>query len=135
MNLSGLSIPEPVDEALALVAKAGLPTAFCARRDHGAVSARGDLRTIAMVCCIALLLHPAIVYGLGSALDVRQDLFRSGVMNAAMAPGVNVYIFANMYGRAKRVAASSVLIDRVERGDRAAVADAPELAKIAWGGD
>ena len=27
-----------------------------------------------------------------------------------MAPGVNAYLFANMYGVAKRVAASSVLI-------------------------
>ncbi len=27
-----------------------------------------------------------------------------------MAPGVNAYVFANMYGRARRVAASSVLI-------------------------
>jgi hypothetical protein len=27
-----------------------------------------------------------------------------------MAPGVNAYIFANMYGRARRVAASSVLV-------------------------
>ena len=27
-----------------------------------------------------------------------------------MAPGVNAYIFANLYGHAKRVAASSVLI-------------------------
>jgi predicted permease len=27
-----------------------------------------------------------------------------------MAAGINAYIFANMYGRAKRVAASSVLV-------------------------
>jgi len=27
-----------------------------------------------------------------------------------MAPGVNTYIFANMYGHARRVAASAVLI-------------------------
>jgi predicted permease len=27
-----------------------------------------------------------------------------------MAPGVNAYIFANMYGRARRVAASAVLL-------------------------
>jgi len=38
------------------------------------------------------------------------DALRSGVVTAAMAPGVNAYIFANMYGHAKRVAASSVLI-------------------------
>ena len=27
-----------------------------------------------------------------------------------MAPGINTYIFANMYGRVRRIAASSVLI-------------------------
>jgi predicted permease len=27
-----------------------------------------------------------------------------------MAPGVNAYVFANIYGHAKRVAASSVLL-------------------------
>mgnify|MGYP007079483819 FL=1 len=27
-----------------------------------------------------------------------------------MAPGINTYVFANMYGRARRVAASVVLI-------------------------
>jgi malonate transporter len=32
------------------------------------------------------------------------------VLTAAMAPGVNAYIFAQMYGRAQRVAASAVLI-------------------------
>ncbi|NIZ14038.1 AEC family transporter [Phaeobacter sp. HF9A] len=111
VNLSGLTVPAPLDDALALLARAGLPAALFAM---GGIMVQyrpeGDLRTIAMVCVIALLLHPAIVYGLGSALDVRQDLFRSGVLNAAMATGVNGYIFANMYGRAKRVAASSVLI-------------------------
>ena len=38
------------------------------------------------------------------------ELHRSAVITAAMAPGVNSYIFASMYGRAKRVAASSVLL-------------------------
>ncbi len=35
---------------------------------------------------------------------------RSAVLTAAMAPGVNAYVFANLYGVAKRVAASTVLI-------------------------
>ena len=35
---------------------------------------------------------------------------RSAVMTASMAPGVNTYLFANMYGAGRRVAASSVLI-------------------------
>ena len=37
------------------------------------------------------------------------ELDLDAVLTAAMAPGVNAYVFANMYGRAKRVAASSVL--------------------------
>ena len=111
VNLSGLSLPQVVDDGLALVIRAALPTALFAL---GGVLVQyrpeGDLRTIGMVCCIALLLHPALVWGAGKALSVPPDAFRSGVLTASMAPGVNAYIFANMYGRAKRVAASSVLL-------------------------
>ncbi|ATG38843.1 AEC family transporter [Phaeobacter piscinae] len=111
VNLSGLWIPQAVDEALSLVIRAALPTALFAL---GGVLVQyrpeGDLRTIGFVCAISLMVHPALVWSMGSALKVQPDLFRSAVLNAAMAPGFNAYIFANMYGRAKRVAASSVLI-------------------------
>ncbi|MEQ3671317.1 AEC family transporter [Pseudophaeobacter sp.] len=110
-NLAGLTIPSAVDEALQLVIRAALPTALFAL---GGVLVQyrpeGDLRTIGFVCLTALMVHPSIVWLLGGTLGLKQDLFRSGVLNAAMAPGFNAYIFANMYGRAKRVAASSVLI-------------------------
>lgn len=111
VNLSGLVIPQVVDEALELVTRAALPGALFAL---GGVLVKykpeGDLRTIAYVCGISLMLHPSLVWLFGTTTGLPQDLFRSGVLNAAMAPGFNAYIFANMYGRAKRVAASSVLI-------------------------
>ena len=110
-NLSGLWIPQAVDEALSLVIRAALPTALFAL---GGVLVQyrpeGDLRAIGFVCAISLMVHPALVWSMGTALKVQPDLFRSAVLNAAMAPGFNAYIFANMYGRARRVAASSVLI-------------------------
>ncbi|MDE4133673.1 AEC family transporter [Phaeobacter sp. QD34_3] len=110
-NLAGLTIPGTIDDALQLLIRAALPAALFAL---GGVLVQyrpeGDLRTIAFVCVTALMVHPAIVWTLGSTLGLKQDLFRSGVLNAAMAPGFNAYIFANMYGRARRVAASSVLI-------------------------
>ncbi len=68
------------------------------------------MKAIAMVCIIALMVHPALVWTFGTALDLPQESFRAGVLTAAMAPGFNAYIFANMYGHARRVAASSVLI-------------------------
>ncbi len=111
VNLAGIAVPGVVDEALELITRAALPGALFAL---GGVLVKyrpeGDLRTIAFVCGVSLLLHPSLVWLFGTTLSLPQDLFRSGVLNAAMAPGFNAYIFANMYGRAKRVAASSVLI-------------------------
>ncbi len=111
VNLSGMSLPVVVDDALGLITRAALPGALFAL---GGVLVQyrpeGDLRTIAYVCGVSLLLHPSLVWIFGKTAGLPQDLFRSGVLNAAMAPGFNAYIFANIYGRAKRVAASSVLI-------------------------
>jgi malonate transporter len=114
VNFSGIAIPGVIDDALSLIVRAALPAALFAL---GCVlfqyKPEGDIKAIAMVCCIGLLVHPAIVWLLGSSFALPQDLFRSGVLTAAMAPGFNAYIFANMYGRARRVAASSVLIATV----------------------
>ena len=111
VNLTGISLPQIADDALSLIIRAALPGALFAL---GGVLVQyrpeGDTRVIAYICAISLLLHPGLVWLFGSALALPQDLFRSGVLNAAMAPGFNAYIFANIYGRAKRVAASSVLV-------------------------
>lgn len=57
-----------------------------------------------------MVLHPSLMWVFGVAASVPTEAFKSGVLTAAMAPGVNGYIFANMYGRARRVAASTVLL-------------------------
>ncbi len=111
VNLSGLSLPVAVNDALSLMVRAALPAALFAL---GGVlfqyRPEGDMKAIAMVCVIGLLIHPALTWSMGSMVALDNDLFRSAVLTSAMAPGVNAYIFANMYGRARRVAASAVLI-------------------------
>jgi predicted permease len=57
-----------------------------------------------------LLVHPAIVCITGKNLELTDMQLRSAVITAAMAPGINTYVFANMYGRAKRVASTGVLL-------------------------
>ncbi|MBN9887439.1 AEC family transporter [Salipiger abyssi] len=110
-NLGSVTLPEPVTQALDMVTRTALPGALFAL---GGVLYRyrpeGDLRAILFVCSIALGLHAALTYLFGNLLGLSTDNMRSAVLTAAMAPGVNAYLFANMYGRAKRVAASSVLI-------------------------
>lgn len=110
-NLSGFELPKVADDALSLVVRAALPVALFSL---GGVliqyKPEGDKLAIAMVCLIGLGLHPVLVWIFGTSLSVPRDFFQSGVLTAAMAPGINAYIFANMYGKAKRIAASSVLI-------------------------
>lgn len=110
-NLGGISLPSPVLQALDMVTRTALPTALFAL---GGVLFRyrpeGDMMTVLFVCSLSLGLHPAIAFGLGHAFDLPTDGLRSATITAAAAPGVNAYVFANLYGRAKRVAATSVLM-------------------------
>ena len=110
-NLLGIGLPGPVVDALDMMIRTALPAALFGM---GGVLYRyrpeGDLRIILYVCVVSLVVHPTITYGLARLFDLQTPALRSAVVTAAMAPGINAYVFANMYGRAKRVAASSVLI-------------------------
>lgn len=111
VNLGGVPIPGVVQDALDLLIRAALPAALFGL---GGVLVRyrleGDLRIIGWICGVTLVLRPATVWMFGSATGLSAEAFRSAVLTAAMAPGINTYIFAAMYGVAMRVAASAVLI-------------------------
>ena len=111
VNLWQIPLPVVFTDALDLVVQGALPVALFGL---GGVLYRyrpeGDMRTILFVCLISLGLHPAIVWTLGSVNDLSPNAFRSAILTASVAPGINAYVFANMYGVARRVAASAVLV-------------------------
>jgi malonate transporter len=111
VNLANLPLPAVAEEALDMLIAAALPSALFGL---GGVIARyrieGDLRTILFTVSLSLVVHPTIAWSLGSVMRLPDDAFRSVVVTAAMAPGANAYLFASMYGRAMRVAASCVLL-------------------------
>ncbi len=110
-NLATLTLPNFLETGLDLLAQAALPAAlFGMGGVLASYKAEGDFRIVLYICIVSLIIHPGITRGLGLALDLGDAGTRSAVLTAAMAPGVNAYIFANMYGRAKRVAATSVLV-------------------------
>ena len=110
VNTTGLGLPGVVWDAIDLMVLAAIPAALFGL---GGVLHRyrpeGDVRTIIMVCVISLAIHPTLVYALAHLFQLTDAQLRSAVVLAAMAPGANTYIFSNIYGAARRVAASSVL--------------------------
>lgn len=110
VNVTGLPLPGTVIAGLELVRQAALPAALFGL---GGILFRyrpeGDGRTIMVICAVSLILQPSMVYLLGKTFGLDVAALRSAVLTAAMAPGVNTYVFAHMYGAAQRVVASSVL--------------------------
>lgn len=110
VNLTGLHLPNVLTDGLDLIVRTALPAALFGL---GGVLYRyrpeGDMRTILFIIAVSLLVHPAVVWLIGASVDLPPPAFRSALLTAAMAPGINAYIFADMYGRARRVAASAVL--------------------------
>lgn len=112
VNLSGFAVPGVIASAVDMISRAGIPAALFGL---GGVLLRyrpeGDKGTIAMVVVASLLVHPGVAYVLGHfGFGLDTPSLRSVTITAAMAPGVNAYLFADMYGVGRRVAASSVLI-------------------------
>ncbi len=111
-NLLGIGLPHGVIDALTFLAGGGIPAALFAL---GGVLTRyriaGDAGPIAMVCLLSLLVHPALALTLSTLVfDLDRDLVQGAVVTAAMAPGINAFLFASIYQRAMRIAASTILI-------------------------
>lgn len=112
VNFSGVSLPGAFWSGIDLMARAAIPAALFGL---GGVLLRyrpeGDRATIAMVCLASLIVHPGVTWLMATQIFALEAAsLRSAVVTAAMAPGVNAYLFAHLYGVAKRVNASAVLI-------------------------
>lgn len=111
VNLSGLSLPGVLISSVDIVARAALPAAlFGLGGTLTRYSLKASIGEASSISAASLLLHPGITFGLCLLLDVPDALTRAAVLMAAMAPGVNSYLFASMYQRGQSTAASTVLL-------------------------
>ncbi len=111
VNLSGMALPDVAQSAVDMISRAALPAALFGL---GGVLTRyavsDTIYEAGMVSSLSLILHPTIAYGLCLLLLVPEATTRSVVLLAAMAPGVNAYLFAAMYNKALNTAASAVIL-------------------------
>ena len=111
VNISEIQLANSIQSSIDMITAVALPAALFGMggvlyqyRPHG------DIGPIIMVCAVSLIIHPTVVWFSGLNFDLSKTQLRSAVITAAMAPGINTYVFANIYGRAQRVASTGVLV-------------------------
>ncbi len=111
VNITGLPLPGALTAAIDLLARASLPVALFAL---GGVLTRytlsRSLGEAGMVSVLSLVVQPALTWLVATRLGLPKAIVDSIVLMAAVAPGLNAYLFASMYSRAVGVAASAVLL-------------------------
>ena len=113
-NVSHLPMPYFLIDALNLLSTAGIPIALFAL---GGVLTQYKEKVInslphsIMIAFISLFIHPLLTVYFGrNIFIITEEELRSAIITAAMAPGVNAFIFSNMYQKSIEIAASSVIL-------------------------
>ena len=112
VNLLGIPLPAAVRSAVDMIADSALPAAlFALGGVFTRYAIRSSLGEAGTIATLSLLVHPAIVWVLATQVFDLSDAFvRGAVVTAAMAPGVNSYVFASLYARGQAEAASAILL-------------------------
>ncbi len=111
VNVTELSLPEALVSSVDIIARAALPVAlFGLGGTLTRYSAKASVAEASTISAISLVLHPGISFAVCHLLNVPDGLTSAVVLMAAMAPGVNAYLFASMYHRGQSTAASAVLL-------------------------
>lgn len=112
VNLTGITLFEPVQAAVDMIAATAIPVALIG---IGAALTRykltANLPETLTASAFALLVHPAIAFALSHfVFGLPSAAVHAAVALAAMPPGVNIYIYATLYDRAVNLAASTLLL-------------------------
>ena len=111
VNIFEINLAQSIQASIDMITAVALPAALFGM---GGIlhqyRPQGDIEPIIMVCAISLIIHPAVVWLAGRNFELTDTQLRSAVITAAMAPGINTYVFAHIYGKAKRVASTGVLL-------------------------
>jgi malonate transporter len=112
VNLLGIALPAPVRSAVDMLAESALPAAlFALGGVFTRYAVRSSLGEAGSITVLSLVVHPTIAYVLSAhVFGLPAEFVRGAVVTAAMAPGVNTYVFASLYARGQAQAASAILL-------------------------
>ncbi|MBV6657719.1 MAG: AEC family transporter [Devosiaceae bacterium] len=111
-RFSGLTIPAIPFQILEMLGSTAVPCAlFSAGMALKRYGVAGDVRVTVVVSFLKLLVHPALVFALGTYVFALPPVWLgAAVLFAACPSGINAYLLANRYGTGIRIASSSIAV-------------------------
>lgn len=115
LNLSGIKLFPPLEQSMEMVRNTAIPVALVG---IGLVLNRykisSEVTEALMISFLSLAVHPTIAFVLTYYVFGLDLVFvQAATILAAMPPGMNVYIFANLYQRALGLSASVLVIANI----------------------
>ena len=70
-----------------------------------------NMKKVSFISIFSLLIHPLLTFTIGKfGFGLPIEILQSIIITAAMAPGINAFIFASIYEKEMDVAAASILV-------------------------
>jgi predicted permease len=70
-----------------------------------------NMKKVGLISMLSLVIHPLLTFTIGKfGFDLPLEVLRNMIITAAMAPGINAFIFASIYDKEMDVAAATVLV-------------------------
>ena len=115
LSASGLPIPDPVNAFLVFLGGAAGPTALFALGVYLSINPRIERPgEAARVTLLKLVLHPLVAWlVLGQIFGISGTLLLAATLIAALPSASNVFVIAEQYGVAVKLASDAVLISTV----------------------
>ena len=111
VNLTGLSLPGPVSDIIALVGQSAVPCAlFALGAALSFYAIDGVLGRALVIVAIKNVLLPLLVWGVSSRLGLPPVWQAVMVVMAALPVGINTYLFAERYECGQALAGTAVVV-------------------------
>ena len=111
---TGLGLHPLVAEMFELVATSVVPCAlFVLGSSLATYTLSGSILPAVLVTSVKNLIHPALVWGVGSWIGLERDWLAVAILLAAMPTGMTMYQFATRYQVAPPVATTCIFVSTV----------------------
>ncbi|MEM6049993.1 AEC family transporter [Erwinia sp. P7711] len=113
-SLTGLSLPQMVDQPISMLGKIAVPLALVALgMSLAAYKIKEGLKESYAICLLKLIVQPLVIWGLAWLIGLPPLESKVVVLLGSMSVGINVYLMSQQFNALTGPAATSMLLSTI----------------------